>query len=114
MSLYGALFTGVSGLNAQTQSMAMISDNIANVNTVGYKRVVAQFSTLVTDSGSTKSHSPAGVLSAPHYTIGDQGQIQTTSSETDIAVSGNGFVVVNTVSDQSGSTVSTTRPSPRP
>lgn len=107
MSLYGALFTGVTGLNAQTQSMAMISDNLANVNTVGYKRVRAQFSTLVTDSGSLTTHSPAGVLSKPFYTIGTQGQIQSTNSDTDIAVSGNGFVVVNTESDQSGSVIYT-------
>ena len=35
MSLYGALYTGVSGLNAQGQKIGIISDNIANVNTVG-------------------------------------------------------------------------------
>jgi flagellar hook protein FlgE len=102
MSLYGALFTGVTGLNAQTQSMAMISDNIANVNTVGYKRTTARFATLVTDSGSNGTYSPAGVRASSFRTIGQQGQITTTSSNTDIAVSGSGFVVVNSRADGTG------------
>jgi flagellar hook protein FlgE len=96
MSLYAALFTGVTGLNAQTQSMAMISDNIANVSTVGYKRATARFNTLVTDSGSAETYSPAGVRASAFRTIGQQGQIATTQSNTDIAVTGNGFIVVNT------------------
>jgi flagellar hook protein FlgE len=96
MSLYGALFTGVTGLNAQTQSMAMISDNIANVNTVGYKRTTARFATLVTDSGSLTTYSPAGVRASPFRTIGHQGQISTTNSDTDVAITGNGFIVVRT------------------
>ena len=33
MSLFGSLFSGVSGLNAQSRAMGMISDNIANVST---------------------------------------------------------------------------------
>ena len=37
MSLYGALRTGVSGLTVQSQALAVSSDNIANVKTVGYK-----------------------------------------------------------------------------
>ena len=105
MSLYGALFTGVTGLNAQTQSMAMISDNIANVNTIGYKRTTARFNTLVTDSGSTSTHSPAGVRATAFRTIGQQGQISTTNSDTDIAVTGNGFIVVS--DSPSGATAST-------
>ena len=36
MSLYGSMFSGVSGLNAQSQALGMISDNISNVITVGY------------------------------------------------------------------------------
>lgn len=107
MSLYGALFTGVTGLNAQTQSMAMISDNIANVNTVGYKRTTARFNTLVTDSGSEKTYSPAGVRATAFRTIGQQGQIATTGSDTDIAISGNGLIVVNTRSDGTGNVLYT-------
>jgi flagellar basal body rod protein FlgG len=52
MSIFGGLRSGVSGLFVQSQSMAMISDNIANVNTVGYKLNRPQFSTLVTAQSS--------------------------------------------------------------
>ena len=55
MSLFGSLFSAVSGLNAQSQAMAMISDNVANVNTVSYKAAQAQFSTLVTRSAASSA-----------------------------------------------------------
>ncbi|MEM6851397.1 MAG: flagellar basal body protein, partial [Pseudomonadota bacterium] len=47
MSINSALSAGVAGLNAYSAGLAVISDNIANVNTVGYKRSTAEFSTLV-------------------------------------------------------------------
>ena len=62
MSLYSALRSGVSGLFAQTQAMSMISDNITNVNTTGYKAVRARFSSLV--GSSSQGAFSAGVVSA--------------------------------------------------
>jgi len=44
MSIYTALRAGVSGLTANSSALAVISDNIANVNTVGYKRSGVDFS----------------------------------------------------------------------
>lgn len=102
MSLYGALFSGVSGLFAQSQSLAMISDNISNINTVGYKGTVAQFSTLVTGTNNATSYSAGGVRSQPLATINKQGLVQTSTSPTDVAISGSGFFVVNTLSDATG------------
>ena len=102
MSLTGALFTGVSGLAAQSQQMAMISDNLANINTHGYKKINARFSTLVTDSGSLSSFSPGGVRGSPFALVDQQGLIQTSDSATDLALSGAGFFVINTQSDGSG------------
>ena len=61
MSLFGSLFSGVSGLNAQSRAMGMISDNIANVNTTAYKGAQAQFENLVTRSRGSNSYSPGGV-----------------------------------------------------
>ena len=61
MSLYGSLFAGVSALNAQSQSMGMISDNIANVNTIGYKRSEAAFSSLVTAQTRSTAYAPGAV-----------------------------------------------------
>ena len=95
MSIYGAMFSGVSGLAAQSQALGMISDNISNVNTIGYKGTVARFSTLVTEAASTTHYSPGGVRSAPYQKIDRQGLLQGSASATDIAIVGNGFFVVN-------------------
>ena len=58
MSLFGSLFSAVSGLTAQSQAMGMISDNVSNVNTVSYKGAAAQFSTLVTRSAASADLQP--------------------------------------------------------
>lgn len=92
MSLYGALLSGVSGLNAQSQALGMVSDNISNVNTVGYKTVDAAFSTLVTRQ-TPGTYAPGGVRSAPVYDIDRQGLLQASASDTDLAISGQGFFV---------------------
>ena len=94
MSIYGALFAGVSGLAAQSNAMGMISDNIANVNTTGYKGTSARFSTLVAQSSSSTLYAPGGVRSAPLKNVDKQGQLQGTASATDLAVAGRGFFVV--------------------
>src|SRR5262245_13076577 len=102
MSLYDSLIAGVSGLKAQTQSMATLADNIANVNTVAYKRAASYFSTLVTGAGSTSFYSPGGLRATPRQFIDQQGVLQSTQRPTDVSVLGNGFFVVNTAGDSSG------------
>ncbi len=102
MSLYGALFAGVSGITAQSNKLGIISDNIANVNTVGYKEGSALFETLVTNSAGGGAYSPGGVLGAHRQLIDKQGLLSTTNSPTDIAISGTGFFVVNQKADQTG------------
>lgn len=99
MSIYGSLKAGVTGLKSQASSMAMISDNIANANTIGYKRSVADFETLVTKSGSTAAYAPGGVKANTVALIDQQGLINASSSTTDIAIAGRGFfAVANSVS----------------
>lgn len=102
MSLYGALYAGVAGLQAQSNKLGIISDNVANVNTIGYKQGSANFETLVTNSGNTTAYSPGGVLGGNEQLVTTQGLLQTTSSATDIAISGSGFFVVNQKADQTG------------
>jgi flagellar hook protein FlgE len=102
MSLFGSLFSGVTGLSAQSQAMGMISDNVANVNTVAYKGAIAQFHTMVTRSGNVSLFSPGGVRSNPLYGIAEQGLIQASGSPTDVAIEGSGFFVVNTLTDGTG------------
>jgi flagellar hook protein FlgE len=94
MSLFGSLFTGVSALSAQSQAMGMISNNIANVNTTGYKRNEASFSSLVTQAGRSTIYSPGGVRASTEQTVNQQGTPQQTASSTDVAIAGSGFFVV--------------------
>lgn len=95
MSLYGALFSGVSGLASQSSAMGAISDNISNVNTVGYKSSKVNFQTLVTKQTSITAYSPGGVQSKPRQGVDVQGLLQATNSSTDIGMSGQGFFIVN-------------------
>lgn len=102
MSLFGALFSGVSGLTAQSQSMGMISDNISNVSTTAYKGAVADFSSLVTGNANVTTFSPGGVLSNTNYEINRQGLIEPSTSPTDVAIVGDGFFVVSDLSNGTG------------
>lgn len=102
MSLYGALFAGVGGLKAQGTKIGIISDNIANVNTVGYKATKAAFETLVVNSSSNVSYSPGGVVANNVQKVDSQGILTATDAPTDIAMSGAGFFVVNAQSNGSG------------
>ena len=95
MSLYGAMYSGVSGLTAESSALSAISDNITNVNTVGYKETDVNFQTLVTQQESSTSYSPGGVQSKPRSNVEVQGLLQSTSSSTDVAISGQGFFIVN-------------------
>ena len=94
MSLYGALFGGVSGLRAQSGKIGVISDNIANVNTIGYKQGQATFETLVVNSNGSVSYTTGGVRGGSRINVDKQGLLQSTESPTDIAMSGKGFFVV--------------------
>lgn len=99
MSLFGSLFTGVSALTAQSQALSMISNNIANISTIGYKGDNASFSSLVTVAQRGVNYNPGGVRVTALQTVTKQGLVQGSSSATDIAISGNGFFVVKDTSD---------------
>ncbi|MCB5177727.1 flagellar hook protein FlgE [Microvirga lenta] len=98
MSLYGVLRTGVSGMNAQSNKLGTVAENIQNASTTGYKRASTEFSSLILSSGKGAYNSGA-VTTTVRYSIGDQGPISYTTSASDLAVSGNGFFVV---SDKTG------------
>ena len=98
-----ALFTAVSGLLAQSQAIGMISDNIANSNTTGYKDTQAQFSTLVTEIPTPTNYQPGGVVAHSFTAVDAQGLLQATSSNTNLAISGNGLFVVNNDANDNGS-----------
>lgn len=97
--MFGAMFSGVTGLRAQSTSLAIISDNIANLNTIGYKATTNRFSTLVTQQATATSYSPGGVLSRPAQLIDRQGLLEASESATDLAITGHGFFIVNSHAD---------------
>ena len=101
MSLFGALKSGVSGLNAQSSAMSIISDNIANVSTVGYKGNSASFSTLVTKQTSSTRYTSGGVQCRTRAGVDVQGLLSSTSYSTDMGISGNGFFVTTGTSQPS-------------
>jgi flagellar hook protein FlgE len=101
MTAINALRTSVSGLNAQATKLSGISNNIANSSTVGYKRVDTQFESLVLEGSSNGASALAGTSAHNRVEISKLGQVQSTGIDTDIAVNGSGFLVVN---DSAGST----------
>lgn len=95
MSLNSAMLAGVSGLAANSAALAAISQNIANVNTVGYKRTQGEFQTLVnSQSQAGGGYSAGGVAVAARSFISQEGQLQRTTESTDLAIAGQGFFVV--------------------
>ncbi|WPZ22501.1 flagellar hook protein FlgE [Sulfitobacter faviae] len=89
MSITSALQIGVSGLQANSSRVQNISSNIANANTVGYRRTFSEFVTQ--NTGSTQ----AGVLTDVRADISANGNIMGTGRATDLAVQGDGFFVVS-------------------
>ena len=111
MSINSAMLSGVAGLVSNSAALGAISDNIANVNTVGYKQNVTQFEDLVTASAAAGAYNSGGVQANVSQLIDQQGQLQQSSSPTDLAISGNGFFVVtpNSAGTTGGTTPSYTR-----
>ncbi|TAX74595.1 flagellar hook-basal body complex protein, partial [Rhizobium leguminosarum] len=93
MSIFGSMKTAVSGMNAQANRLSTVADNIANVNTTGYKSVSTSFSSLVLPS-SGGNYNSGGVQSSVRQSVSDQGDISYTTSGTDLAISGDGFFIV--------------------
>ena len=92
MSINSAMLAGVSGLRANSAALAAISDNIANVNTVGYKRSQASFTTLVS-GGNVGGYSAGGVSAQARHYVSSEGLLQRTGISTDLGVKGQGFFV---------------------
>ena len=104
MSLASSLNVGVSALRAYSEGIQVVSNNIANVNTVGYKASHAQYSDtfsnvlkpLVPNENNTAvkiapTQVGGGVQVESIAPVFSQGTIQTTSSNSDLAIAGNGF-----------------------
>jgi len=105
-------------MQAQQTNVEVISNNIANLNTTGYKRQRAEFQDLLYQNlrrvGSTSSDTGTvvpsgaqvglGVKTAAVYRISEQGALQQTSNTFDLAVQGNGFFQVTLPSGETAYT----------
>jgi flagellar hook protein FlgE len=107
MGLSGALSSAITGLGAQSQALAMVSDNIANSNTTAYKTNSAMFDDLVTTAAGASQYSSGGVTVSTRANVSQQGLLTTTTNATDLAIQGQGFFIVSDAA--SGGTVSYTR-----
>lgn len=93
MGIYGALTTAISGIKAQSFALEQISGNIANSQTVGFKRNETSFVDLVSSSSATRQIS-GGVDSFTRSTNTVQGDITNSNVETHMSISGDGYFVV--------------------
>jgi len=113
-----ALRTAASGMAAQQLNVEVISNNIANMNTVGYKRQRAEFQDLIyqnvermgAQSSSQGTVVPTGiqiglgVKAGSVYRITDQGTPQQTGSDYDVAIDGQGYFQITLPSGEIGYT----------
>jgi flagellar hook protein FlgE len=103
MSLFNTLRIGASGLNVSSLSLATVGDNIANLNTVGYKRNTASFADSLPQSITTLGGIQQignGAVAAGMSTTFSQGQLMGSANVLDLAIGGQGFFQVNNGSDQ--------------
>jgi len=97
MSLTSGLFSGISGLSALGNSMTVIGDNIANVNTVGFKESRVTFQDVLSQTVATTAGSAQvgrGTSLAEISSSFAQGSFESTNSSTDLAIGGSGFFIV--------------------
>lgn len=97
MGVLTSLFAGVSGMNAAGQQISIIGDNIANVNTPGFKASRAEFQDVLAGSlggGGAASQIGAGARMAGLNQDFTQGSFESTGVTTDLAIDGGGFFIV--------------------
>ncbi|MBN1843496.1 MAG: flagellar hook protein FlgE [Deltaproteobacteria bacterium] len=97
MSLSSALFSGISGLSTLGNSMTVIGDNIANVNTVGFKASRVTFQDVLSQTVATTAGTAQvgrGTNLADISSSFAQGSFESTDSTTDLAIGGEGFFMV--------------------
>ncbi len=98
MSLMRSMYNGVSGLMSSSQALGVVGDNIANVNTVGYKRsreVFADIMGQTVPGASAANRVGGGVRMVDVQQMFAQGALLTTDGEADLAISGEGYFAVS-------------------
>ncbi|KMO29393.1 flagellar hook protein FlgE, partial [Methylobacterium variabile] len=103
MDVFSALQTSVSGLKAQAFSLENISGNIANSQTVGYKRIDTDFVDMLAEQPA-KQQTAGSVAAFSQLTNSLQGNVAATGIATNMALSGDGFFTVQTKAGDTGGT----------
>jgi flagellar hook protein FlgE len=97
--------SSLSGLNVNQQKLNVIGNNLANINTIGFKASTVQFMDLVSQSVGGSSANPMqvglGVMTGSISPSFKQGGIENTGVPTNVAIQGNGFFVVGDSSNRS-------------
>jgi flagellar hook protein FlgE len=101
MSLLGAMNTSISGLGAQSAAFGNISDDIANSQTTGFKRVDTSFIDYLTTSTPTDNQ-PGAVVAVPDYVNTVQGTVSQSDNPLGLAISGQGFFAVSQATSAPG------------
>lgn len=96
--MQSALYTGISGLNANMSNLSVIGNNISNVNTVGFKGSRVTFGDVLSQTlsgGGGTNQIGLGVVMSSIQKVFTQGAFESTGNALDLAISGNGFYMVN-------------------
>lgn len=97
MSIIRTMTTGASGMRAESEALTAVSDNIANVNTIGFKRERAVFQDILGRSvmgSSAMAEGGAGSRVSQIQHMWTQGSLVTTGNPTDLALSGDGLFIL--------------------
>ena len=97
MALLGSLNTGASGVKTQGKTMQVVGNNIANVNTFGFKSNKVAFEDLMGNAwpqGATFTKASNGVKIGGVQMDHSQGAFETTTLSTDLAIAGGGFFTI--------------------
>jgi len=98
--MIGSLYSGISGLKANTSAMAVIGDNIANVDTTGFKTSRVSFANIFSATlGQSSMQIGRGVTLNGVNPQWSSGSLENTSSATDLSINGTGMYVVNDPND---------------
>jgi len=99
--MFGAIYVGLSGLNAYSQGLQQVSNNVTNMNSSGFKGSTVSFNDLVSvSSAGGLSYSNGGPASGNGVEIGEptlnfkQGDLRQTDRDLDLAIDGSGFFVL--------------------
>jgi flagellar hook protein FlgE len=93
--MIGSLYSGISGLKANTSAMSVIGDNIANVNTTGFKVSSVSFSNVFNASlGQSRMQIGRGVTMSGMSANWSSGTVESSGNVTDMAINGQGMFIV--------------------